>query len=142
MGTMYVYAALINTENLKIALWCAVAGVILAFVAIFFNKAVNGALVRALLDADGVSADGGKTLSELGFENPENVIRSYRRSDTLRRIVGTDKEELDEKTRFFVRDGELERARQQFGRSKYEFLIMIVGSVFVVAVGVVITVLI
>ena len=131
----------INTENVKTAVWCAVVGVLIAFVTIFFNKTVSGSLVRALLGAGAVGMENAKTLAEAGVENADAAVRSYKKSAMIRRLVGTDREEIDDRTRFFIYEEEEKRAEQQYGMHGNEIFILILGAVFFIAVGVFVTVL-
>ena len=62
---MYLYlseiATIINVADLKRAMWLLIGGMIIALVFIYFNKTVNGALVRSLMENDAYSPETAKT---------------------------------------------------------------------------------
>ena len=142
---MYLYlseiATIINVADLKRAMWLLIGGMIIALVFIYFNKTVNGALVRSLMENDAYSPETAKTLAELGFEKKESVLKKLTRSESLRRIVGAVDEQVDENARFYIREDEKKRASEQYGTSGNELILTIVGAVALVIVGLLIEII-
>ena len=141
---MYLYfsaALAIDVTNLKRAVWLIIAGMILALVFIYFYKTVNGALVRALMANEAYSPETAKTLAELGFEKKESILKTFNRSETIRRVVGTAEDEADENAHFYIREEEKKRATEQYGMKGNELIMTVVGAVALVIVGLLIEVI-
>ena len=134
----------IPKEDFKTAVWCLVAGIIIAFVVIFFNKTVTGALVRALLDGGAIGEENAKTLAELGLDENTSFKNSYKRSKTIRRYVKTDKEvtEIIPHTCMYISAEHKERVEAQLALRGTELLIVIMGALIAIVVGVLVSVLI
>ena len=136
---MYLYqmaAAIIDVDNLKRAIWLIIFGMIIALVFIYFTKVVNGALVRALMENGVYSPESAKTLDELGFDKKANILKMYKRSAALGRIVGTVEEEADESAHFYIREEETARAAKQYGTNGNELMLTILGAVALIIVGI------
>ena len=136
---MYLYqiaAAIIDVDNLKRAIWLIIFGMIIALVFIYFTKVVNGALVRALMENGVYSPESAKTLDELGFDKKANILKMYKRSAALDRIVGTVEEEADESAHFYIREEETARAAKQYGTNGNELMLTILGAVALIIVGI------
>lgn len=134
----------IPKEDFKTAVWCLVAGIIVAFVVIFFNKTVTGALVRALLDAGAIGEENAKTLAELGLDENTSFKNSYKRSKTIRGYIKTDKEvtEIAADTRMYIPEDVKARAEAQFALRGNELFIVIIGAVIAIAVGALVSILV
>ena len=136
---MYLYqmaAAIIDVDNLKRAIWLIIFGMIIALVFIYFTKVVNGALVRALMENGVYSPESAKTLDELGFDKKANILKMYKRSAALGRIVGTVEEEADESAHFYIREEETARAAKQYGTNGNELMLTILGAAALIIVGI------
>ena len=131
-------------EDFKTAVWCLVAGIIIAFVVIFFNKTVTGALVRALLDGGAIGEENSKTLAELGLDENTSFKNSYKRSKTIRGYVKTDKEtaEIMPDTKMYIPEELKSRAEAQFALRGNELFIVIIGALISITVGVLVSVLV
>jgi len=128
-------AVTIDVGNLKRAMWLIILGMILALVFIYFTKTVNGALVAALIENGVYSPDDAKTLDELGFEKKANVLKMYKKSPSLGKIVGTVEEEADENSHFYIREEETKRASEQYGTRGNELLMTVIGVAVLVVIG-------
>ena len=62
-------------------------GLVIACVAMAYNKQVLGGFVRRLLSSEIKSAESAKTLSELGYEKNPFIRGAVRKSVSLRRVV-------------------------------------------------------
>ena len=141
--------------SLPLITWMLIAGVIIAWIIIFCNKRIVGALVRAIIDANATSEEAAKTLAELGQDDNVSAISRYKSSEALRRIirtVGQPEEQgdskkkksavtVDENTRFYIPEESFLRAKKQYG-SDDSALTVILGTIAMIAVGIIVTVFI
>ena len=152
MGSVLSANARINNFSLPFIVWMLIAGVIIAFIIIFCNKKIVGAFVRAIIDANATSEEAAKTLAEFGQDDNVSAISRYKSSEALRRIirtVGQPEEQgdskkkksavtVDENTRFYIPEDMLLRAKKQYAGGE-SVLTVIIGSVVLIAVGVIVT---
>lgn len=74
-------------ETLQIIVWGLYAGAVLGFAGTVYAKRVPGKVVRALNGQESWTADGAKTLEELGIRPTAAIRRELRHGTTLRRYV-------------------------------------------------------
>ena len=150
MGAALSAAARTSNFSLPFIVWLLIAGVIIAFIIVFCNKRIIGALVRAIIDAEATSEETSKTLSELGQEGNTTAISLYKGSSSLKRIIKTvnpgealseennKKAIIDENTRFYIPEDSLFRTQKQYG-SDDSVLTVIIGTLAMIAVGIIVT---
>lgn len=149
MGSVLSANARINNFSLPFIVWMLIAGVIIAFIIIFCNKKIVGAFVSSIIDSSATSEDTAKTLSELGQEGNTTAISLYKSSSSLKKIILTinpDGEPTDgksgnrsyENVRFYIPEDMLLRAKKQYAGGE-SVLTVIIGSVVLIAVGVIVT---
>ena len=117
-------------------------GLIIAFIAVYYQRRVIGSFVRAIRYAEATDEETAKTLAELGQENNVSAIAKLKKSPSLRSLISvcdaetTEKGELiiDESSRFYITKENEERARKQFGDNQDSLLPIIIGSVILVIV--------
>ena len=149
MGSVLSANARINNFSLPFIVWMLIAGVIIAFIIIFCNKKIVGVFVSSIIDSGATSEDTAKTLSELGQEGNTTAISLYKNSSSLKKIILTinpDGEPTDgksgnrsyENVRFYIPEDMLLRAKKQYAGGE-SVLTVIIGSVVLIAVGVIVT---
>lgn len=146
MGAILSANARANDFSLPFIVWMLIAGVIIAFIIIFCNKKIVGAFVSAIIESGATSEDTAKTISELGQEGNTTAISLYKSSSSLKKIILTVPSDAEttgdkhsyENARFYIPKESLGRAKKQYGESE-GLLTVIIGSVALVAVGVIVT---
>lgn len=98
--TNYISPEEIYYENLKVSmvtlrniLFGLFLGLIIASVAMTFNKRVLGKFIRSVLSADATSPESAKTLEELGFSRNYIIRNGVRRGTNIRCVVKCREEE-------------------------------------------------
>lgn len=119
-------------------------GLIIAFIAVYYQRRVIGSFVRAIRFAEAVDDESAKTLSDLKQENNISAITKMKKSASLQKLITvcdpkTDAKGnliIDETTRFYIAKENEERARKQFGDTEDSLLPIIAGSAILVAITV------
>lgn len=117
-------------------------GLIIAFIAVYYQRRVIGSFVRAIRNAEAVDEESAKTLAELGQENNVSAISKLKKSTSLRNLITicdmqtTEKGAIiiDDNTRFYIAKEKEERSRKQFGDSEDSLLPIILGSLAMIIV--------
>lgn len=133
--------------SLRLIIWAAVLGLILAFCLAYYRRRVIGSLVRAIRNADATDPTSAKTLAEIGQENNVSAIQALKKSSSLRRLISfyqPDTAEnaenqsliLDENTRFYISKEAETRARIQYGDENEPLWPLILGSLGVILLGI------
>lgn len=115
-------------------------GLIIAFIAVYYQRRVIGSFVRAIRNAEAIDEESAKTLAELGQEDNVSVIAKLKKSSSLRSLVticGTETNEngkiiIDESTRFYIAKEKEERSRKQFGDNQDSLTPIIIGSIILI----------
>lgn len=76
-----------TTTSMEMVIWCMFIGLMIAAVAMFYQKKVIGAFVRALLKAEASDLASAKSLMELGFARSYPVRSALRGGGALRKLV-------------------------------------------------------
>ncbi len=76
-----------ETSTLNMIVTSAYVGIMLASLAILYNKRYVGGLIRRLIDAQSFDEAGAKSLSELGYRKFSPIRFSLRKGSTLRKAV-------------------------------------------------------
>lgn len=76
-----------ETSTLNMIVTSAYVGIMLASLAIIYNKRCVGGLIRRLIDAQSFGADSAKSLPELGYRKFSPIRFSLRKGSTLRKTV-------------------------------------------------------
>jgi hypothetical protein len=111
-------------------------GLIIAFIAVYYQRRVIGSFVRAIRHAEAIDEESAKTLAELGQENNVSAIAKLKKSASLRNLIticdikteSNDKIIIDESTRFYIAKEKEERSRKQFGDNEDSLIPIILGS--------------
>lgn len=111
-------------------------GLIIAFIAVYYQRRVIGSFVRAIRNAEAIDEESSKTLAELGQENNVSAIAKLKKSASLRNLIticdikteSNDKIIIDESTRFYIAKEKEERSRKQFGDNEDSLIPIILGS--------------
>jgi hypothetical protein len=111
-------------------------GLIIAFIAVYYQRRVIGSFVRAIRNAEAIDEESAKTLAELGQENNVSAIAKLKKSASLRNLIticnikteSNDKIIIDESTRFYIAKEKEERSRKQFGDNEDSLIPIILGS--------------
>ena len=117
-------------------------GLIIAFIAVYYQRRVIGSFVRAIRYAEANDEESAKTLAELGQENNVSAIAKLKKSPSLRSLISvcdaevTEKGEfvIDENSRFYIAKEKEERARKQFGDNQDSLIPILIGSIILVIV--------
>ena len=130
--------ALVSIQFIVMAL---AFGLIIAFIAVYYQRRVIGSFVRAIRNAEANDEESAKTLAELGQENNVSAIAKLKKSSSLRSLIticnadaSTDTLVIDENTRFYIAKEKEERSRKQFGDNPDSLLPIIIGSVVLLIV--------
>ena len=132
--------------SLPFIVWTIIFGIIISWVVIFYHKKIIGAFVRAIITAEAFDEQSAKTLSELNQSYNVSAVSKYRSSEALRRIVysvdsgeGSDGKKkrvtVDENTRFYIPEAQLERAKNMYDASGSGIFVMIGGAVALIILG-------
>ena len=119
-------------------------GLIIAFIAVYYQRRVIGSFVRAIRSAEAIDEESAKTLAELGQENNVSAIAKLKKSASLRNLVTicdmktetNGKIIIDDSTRFYIAKQKEERSRKQFGDNEDSLIPIILGSLALLVVGV------
>ncbi len=125
--------ALVNVQFIVMAV---AFGLIIAFIAVYYQRRVIGSLVRAIRSAEALDEDSAKTLAELGQEDNVSAIAKLKKSTSMQNLItvcGAETDAkgrliLDESTRFYIKKEKEERARKQFGDEKDSLIPILAGS--------------
>lgn len=117
-------------------------GLIIAFIAVYYQRRVIGSFVRAIRSAEAIDEESAKTLAELGQENNVSAIAKLKKSASLRNLVTicdmktetNGKIIIDESTRFYIAKEKEERSRKQFGDNEDSLIPIILGSLALLVV--------
>ena len=128
--------------SLQFVVMAIAFGLIIAFIAVYYQRRVIGSFVRAIRQAEAIDEESAKTLAELGQENNVSAIAKLQKSSSLRALISvcdaetTEKGALiiDESTRFYIAKEQEERARKQFGDRQDSLIPIIIGSIILVIV--------
>ena len=128
--------------SLQFVVMAIAFGLIIAFIAVYYQRRVIGSFVRAIRQAEAIDEETAKTLAELGQENNVSAIAKLQKSSSLRALISvcdaetTEKGALviDESTRFYIAKEQEERARKQFGDRQDSLIPIIIGSIILVIV--------
>lgn len=128
--------------SLQFVVMAIAFGLIIAFIAVYYQRRVIGSFVRAIRQAEAIDEESAKTLAELGQENNVSAIAKLKKSPSLRALISvcdaetTEKGALiiDESTRFYIAKEQEERARKQFGDRQDSLIPIIIGSIILVIV--------
>ena len=128
--------------SLQFVVMAIAFGLIIAFIAVYYQRRVIGSFVRAIRQAEAIDEESAKTLAELGQENNVSAIAKLQKSPSLRALISvcdaetTEKGALiiDESTRFYIAKEQEERARKQFGDRQDSLIPIIIGSIILVIV--------
>ena len=128
--------------SLQFVVMAIAFGLIIAFIAVYYQRRVIGSFVRAIRQAEAIDEESAKTLAELGQENNVSAIAKLQKSSSLRALISvcdaetTEKGTLiiDESTRFYIAKEQEERARKQFGDRQDSLIPIIIGSIILVIV--------
>jgi len=112
-------------------------GLIIAFIAVYYQRRVIGSFVRAIRNAEATDEESAKTLAELGQEDNVSAVAKLKKSTSMRSLITildaetTEKGKLiiDESTRFYISKDKEERARKQFGDEQDSLIPIIVGTI-------------
>ena len=111
-------------------------GLIIAFIAVYYQRRVIGSFVRAIRSAEAIDEESAKTLAELGQENNVSAIAKLKKSASLRNLVTicdmktetNGKIIIDDSTRVYIAKEKEERSRKQFGDNEDSLIPIILGS--------------
>ncbi len=125
--------ALINVQYIIMAI---AFGLIIAFIAVYYQRRVIGSLVRAIRAADAIDEESAKTIAELGQENNVSAIAKLRKSASMRNLITTCGAQtdakghllIDDQTRVYIAKEKEERARKQFGDEKDSLIPILIGT--------------
>ena len=128
--------------SLQFVVMAIAFGLIIAFIAVYYQRRVIGSFVRAISQAEAIDEESAKTLAELGQENNVSAIAKLQKSSSLRALISvcdaetTEKGTLiiDESTRFYIAKEQEERARKQFGDRQDSLIPIIIGSIILIIV--------
>ena len=128
--------------SLQFVVMAIAFGLIIAFIAVYYQRRVIGSFVRAIRQAEAIDEESAKTLAELGQENNVSAIAKLQKSSSLRALISvcdaetTEKGTLiiDESTRFYIAKEQEERARKQFGDRQDSLIPIIIGSIILIIV--------
>ena len=117
-------------------------GLIIAFIAVYYQRRVIGSFVRAIQSAEAIDEESAKTLAELGQENNVSAIAKLKKSASLRNLVticdmkteANGKIIIDDSTRFYIAKEKEERSRKQFGDNEDSLIPIILGSLALLVV--------
>lgn len=117
-------------------------GLIIAFIAVYYQRRVIGSFVRAIRSAEAIDEESAKTLAELGQENNVSAIAKLKKSASLRTLVticdmkteANGKIIIDDSTRFYIAKEKEERSRKQFGDNEDSLIPIILGSLALLVV--------
>ena len=117
-------------------------GLIIAFIAVYYQRRVIGSFVRAIRSAEAIDEESAKTLAELGQENNVSAIAKLKKSASLRNLVticdmkteANGKIIIDDSTRFYIAKEKEERSRKQFGDNEDSLIPIILGSLALLVV--------
>ena len=117
-------------------------GLIIAFIAVYYQRRVIGSFVRAIRSAEAIDEESAKTLAELGQENNVSAIAKLKKSASLRNLVTicdmktetNGKIIIDDSTRVYIAKEKEERSRKQFGDNEDSLIPIILGSLALLAV--------
>ena len=117
-------------------------GLIIAFIAVYYQRRVIGAFVRAIRSAEAIDEESAKTLAELGQENNVSAIAKLKKSASLRNLVTicdmktetNGKIIIDDSTRVYIAKEKEERSRKQFGDNEDSLIPIILGSLALLVV--------
>ena len=133
--------------NLQFIVWAIVIGFIISFFAIYYKRRVIGSFVRAIRNAEAIDLASAKTLAELGQEENISAISLITKSSSLRRLITVYNEneeidkkglvKIDENTRFYITEECATRSRVQYGEENEPVWPLIVGSLAMLAIGVI-----
>ena len=117
-------------------------GLIIAFIAVYYQRRVIGSFVRAIRSAEAIDEESAKTLAELGQENNVSAIAKLKKSASLRNLVTicdmktetNGKIIIDDSTRVYISKEKEERSRKQFGDNEDSLIPIILGSLALLVV--------
>ena len=117
-------------------------GLIIAFIAVYYQRRVIGSFVRAIRSAEAIDKESAKTLAELGQENNVSAIAKLKKSASLRNLVTicdmktetNGKIIIDDSTRVYIAKEKEERSRKQFGDNEDSLIPIILGSLALLVV--------
>lgn len=117
-------------------------GLIIAFIAVYYQHRVIGSFVRAIRSAEAIDEESAKTLAELGQENNVSAIAKLKKSASLRNLVTicdmktetNGKIIIDDSTRVYIAKEKEERSRKQFGDNEDSLIPIILGSLALLVV--------
>ena len=117
-------------------------GLIIAFIAVYYQRRVIGSFVRAIRSAEAIDEESAKTLAELGQENNVSAIAKLKKSASLRNLVTicdmktetNGKIIIDDSTRVYIAKEKEERSRKQFGDNEDSLIPIILGSLALLVV--------
>lgn len=101
-------SSVISLSNILLGIFI---GIVLASVAMVYDKRVTGGLVRKLLLMGGVGKDNALTLEALGYSKNTSIFRALRKSVALRKVVKC-AEEVDFNNELERRRAEYEKRRE------------------------------
>ena len=117
-------------------------GLIIAFIAVYYQRRVIGSFVRAIRSAEAIDEESAKTVAELGQENNVSAIAKLKKSASLRNLVTicdmktetNGKIIIDDSTRVYIAKEKEERSRKQFGDNEDSLIPIILGSLALLVV--------
>lgn len=139
-----------NGDSLSIPaiLWALLFGIIISWFIIFFNRRVTGSFIRALIAAEAFAPETAKSPADLSVTLNSDILRSYKRSSSVRRIISAVFDEtesntriLDENTKFYISESNLTRAKALYANNGGSPWTLALGSVALIVLGIIITII-
>lgn len=134
-----------SAKTATMFIWAACIGMLLASLYNFYQRAVPGSVVRALLRAEALSAESAKTAEELGLADKPFALFELTSGVTLRRVVyRTDlaegiapgKQPCTAETRFYLPEESKYRAEIRFSKEGNGVVALILTALLCVGVGI------
>lgn len=124
-------ATKITVMTVPMLIWALYIGIAIGVFMTYYNKAVLGKAIRALLEKKAYGADNALTAEELGFAKNRMILNSIRRGVLARFVHTTD----DEPNRYYLIEDERHRAELRYSNKGTDLFVVIVSLVIFLLVA-------
>lgn len=121
----------IDIMTVPMIVWTVYIGIAIGVIMTYYNRAILGRAIRALLEKDAFGADKALSAEELGFAKNRFIMNSIRRG-VLARFVHTTEEEPK---RYYLVEEERHRAELRYSNKGTDLYVVIIALVIFLIVA-------
>lgn len=126
----------ITMLNVPTLVWAIYAGLVLGTLVMYYNKAVLGKGVRAILEQGAIEKDKARTAEELGFAKNPFILHSIEKGALSRYIHRTRQEDASDDTLgYYITEEDRIRAELRYSSNGSDLYVVIISIVLLTLVA-------